>query len=68
VPILEARALEGIGHAHLHDGNPGEAAPSLNEALTIYQRLGASSARRVQEYLDRHGLTPATPSHNPDHA
>jgi tetratricopeptide (TPR) repeat protein len=63
VPILEARALEGIGLAHLHDGNPGQAAPHLNEALTIYERIGAAGARRVQQYLHRHGLTP---SQNPD--
>jgi tetratricopeptide (TPR) repeat protein len=39
-PLEEARALEGIGHSQLQDGNPAEAAAHLGQALTIYQRLG----------------------------
>ena len=53
----EARALEGLGQAHLHDGSPGQAAGPLREALTIYQRIGAPAARRVQEIIQNHKLT-----------
>jgi len=56
VPLEEARALEGIGQAHLKDGNPGEATAYLRQAFTIYQRIGAPSARRVQETLRQHSL------------
>ena len=51
IPLEEARALEGIGHSHLHDGNPSEATASLEQALTLYQRIAAPAARRVQETL-----------------
>ncbi|MFI5269739.1 MAG: tetratricopeptide repeat protein, partial [Chloroflexota bacterium] len=57
VPLEEARALAGIGYTHLHDGNPRQAAAHLRQALTIYQRIGTPSAKRVQETLDRHGLS-----------
>ena len=43
--------------AYLHDGNPGEAVPHLRHALSIYQRVGAHAARRVQQTLYDHGLT-----------
>jgi len=33
-PLEEARALEGIGRCHLHDGNPGEGIAHLQQALT----------------------------------
>ncbi|HEX9542073.1 MAG TPA: hypothetical protein VGA04_28415 [Streptosporangiaceae bacterium] len=44
-PAEEARALEGIGHCSLllHDGNPGEAATHVRQALAIYERIGAPS-------------------------
>jgi hypothetical protein len=32
----EARALEGLGQAHLHDGHRGHAAAHLQQALAIY--------------------------------
>ena len=57
----QARALEGIGNSHLHDGNPGQAAEYLWQALAIYQRIGAPAAQRVQETLQRHRLPSATP-------
>ena len=41
IPFEEARALEGIGHSYLHDGNPSQAAPPLRQALAIYQRTDA---------------------------
>ena len=50
-PSEEARALEGIGHSHLRDGNPTQAAAPLRDALAIYQRIAAPAARRVQETL-----------------
>ena len=59
----EARALEGLGDSHLHDGDPGQAAVYLRQALAIYQSLGAPAAQRVQEILQRHGLTVITPEH-----
>jgi len=52
----EARALEGIGNSHLREGNPGQAAAYLQQALTIYQRLGAPGAYRVQEALRSQSL------------
>jgi hypothetical protein len=56
----EARALEGIGRSLTQDGNPGEGAASLRQALTIYQRIGAPGARRVQETLLGHRTRQAT--------
>jgi tetratricopeptide (TPR) repeat protein/transcriptional regulator with XRE-family HTH domain len=47
----QARALEGIGHSYVRDGHAGEATAQLEQALTIYQRIGAPAARRVQETL-----------------
>ena len=47
----EARALEGIGNSHLQEGNPSQAVAPLRQALTIYQRIGAPGAERVQETL-----------------
>jgi tetratricopeptide (TPR) repeat protein len=60
VPFEEARALEGLGRAHLQDGDPAEAAVHLRQALSIYQRIGVQAARRVQEALHQHGLTAST--------
>jgi tetratricopeptide (TPR) repeat protein len=56
----EAIALEGLGHSHLQDGNPGQATDYLRQALAIYQRIGAPAARRVQQTLQKHGLTSTT--------
>lgn len=50
-PPEEARALEGIGHSHLRDGHPSEAAACLDQALALYQRIAAPATRRVQETL-----------------
>ena len=49
LPLEEARALEGIGRSHIRDGNRNEGIECLNQALCIYQRIGAPAARRVQE-------------------
>jgi tetratricopeptide (TPR) repeat protein/transcriptional regulator with XRE-family HTH domain len=61
-PPEEALALEGLGHSHLQDGNPGQATEYLGQALAIYQRIGDAAARRVQETLHQHRLTPTTES------
>jgi tetratricopeptide (TPR) repeat protein/transcriptional regulator with XRE-family HTH domain len=59
-PLEEARALEGIGRSHLQDGNLGQGAAHLRQALSIYQHIGAPAARRTQEILQEHGLTPVS--------
>src|SRR5262249_44969006 len=58
----EARALEGIGNSHHREGNPSQAAAYLQQALTIYQRLGAPGAQRVHETL----RSPRLPGHGRD--
>jgi tetratricopeptide (TPR) repeat protein/transcriptional regulator with XRE-family HTH domain len=57
-PPEEARALEGIGNSHLRDGNPSQAAAYLQQALAIYQRIGAPEAKRTEETLRHHRMTP----------
>jgi len=54
----EARALEGIGNSYLREGDPSQAAAHLQQALTIHQRIGAPGARRVEETLRHHRMTP----------
>ena len=56
LPLQQARALEGTGRSHLHDGELPEAARHLQQALTIYQRIKAPAARRVQQTLHDHAL------------
>jgi len=65
-PLQEARALEGIGHSHLHDASPSPATADFQQALAIYQRIGSPGAQRVQETLRRHLLppTPTQPAHH----
>jgi tetratricopeptide (TPR) repeat protein/transcriptional regulator with XRE-family HTH domain len=60
VPLEEARALEGLGNSHLQDGNHSQATTHLRQALKIYQRISAPGARRVQQTLQKHGLTSTT--------
>ena len=55
-PLQEARALEGIGQCHLRDGHPGDGTAYLRQALTIYQRIGAPGAQRVQGTLHDRGI------------
>jgi hypothetical protein len=50
---------------HLQDGDTEEAAQCLEQALGIYQRIGAHAARRVRQTLDDHGLTAAGPAPTP---
>ena len=54
----EARALEGIGNSHLREGSPSQGVAYLQQALTGYQRLGTPGAKRVQETLRHHRMTP----------
>ena len=60
-PLQEARALEGIGHSYLQDGNPDQATTHLQQALAIYQHIGTPDAQRVQETLRQQALGPASP-------
>jgi tetratricopeptide (TPR) repeat protein len=50
-PVEEARALEGIGRCHVQEGNPGQGAADLRQALAIYRRIGAPEAQRVETTL-----------------
>ena len=50
-PVLKARALEGIGRSHIREGNPGQGKMHLQQALAIYQRIGAPEAQRVETTL-----------------
>ena len=40
-PAGEAQAREGIGRSHIQEGNPGQGAKDLQQALAIYRRIGA---------------------------
>jgi hypothetical protein len=53
-PLEEARALEGIGHSQIRDGNPGEGFARLHQALAIYQRIATPDAQRVLDMLRDH--------------
>jgi len=44
----EARALEGIGRCHLHDGHTTD---GTTLRLVVHQRIGAAAARGVEETL-----------------
>ena len=54
----QARALEGIGNIYLREGNLSRAAAYLQQALAIHQRIGAPGAKRIEETLRRHQMTP----------
>jgi tetratricopeptide (TPR) repeat protein/transcriptional regulator with XRE-family HTH domain len=56
----EARALEGLGRAHIHGSNHGKGLDCLRQALTIYQRIGAPAAQRLQETLRGPSLPEST--------
>jgi Tfp pilus assembly protein PilF len=58
-PLEEARALEGLGLCHLQEGHTREGRAHLQQALTIYQRIGAPGAWRVQQDLLGHHATTA---------
>ena len=47
----QARALEGMGTCHLRDGKRASGEESLRHALAIYEKIGSSSAGRVQRTL-----------------
>ena len=46
-PAGEAQAREGIGRSHIQEGNLGQGARNLQQALAIYRRTGAPEAQRV---------------------
>ena len=50
-PVLQARALEGIGRCYVRDGNPGQGTAHLRQALAIYQSIGAPEAQHVETTL-----------------
>ena len=47
-PAEEARALEGIGQSHLQEGNTGQGAADLQQALAIYRCIGTHEAQRAE--------------------
>ena len=51
-PLDEAHALEGIARCQAH-ANTQAAITSLQEAVTIYQRIGAAETLAATEYLTR---------------
>lgn len=50
-PYQEARALEGIGQCHIEEGDPGKGIARLRQALTIFQRMGAPEAQRIEKLM-----------------
>jgi len=62
VRLEEARALEGLGHCLLRDGDHDDGAAHWQQALAIYERIGAPDAQRIRETLREHGITTAPPS------
>ncbi|MFG2332200.1 ATP-binding protein [Streptomyces sp. NPDC048604] len=49
-PLLEARALEGLGHCLLRT-DTAQGFVKLREAHTVYRRIGAPDASRVEQAL-----------------
>ena len=46
-PAGEAQAREGIGRSRIQEGNRGQGAKDLQQALAIYRRIGAPEAQCV---------------------
>jgi tetratricopeptide (TPR) repeat protein len=65
-PLEVARALEGIGRYNLQDANPVEGLAYLQQALTIYEQIGAPYAGRVEEVLREHRAEAAGPTRASD--
>jgi hypothetical protein len=57
--LEEARALEGIGRCHLQDGDTVAGIARLRQALSIYKRIGAPGAQRIQQILLSHHVRTA---------
>jgi tetratricopeptide (TPR) repeat protein len=53
-PLREARAREGLGHCHLHQGQTHDGLACLHQALALYRRLGTPDTQRVQTTLHTH--------------
>jgi tetratricopeptide (TPR) repeat protein len=49
-PAGEAQAREGIGRSHIQEGNPGQGAKNLQQALAVYRRIGAPEAQCVRAH------------------
>ena len=47
----QARALEGMGRCYLHDGDLGQGAGPLHQALAIYERIGSPGVKRVADVI-----------------
>ena len=60
-PLEEARALEGLGHCLLQDGDLVAAAAHWQQALAICRRIGAPDTLPIQETLRQDGITTAPP-------
>lgn len=54
-PLVRARATEGIGRCAVRDGETGQGAARLREALEIYQRIGAPRGQIVAQLLTELG-------------
>ena len=61
VRLEEARALEGLGHCLLQDGDLVAAAAHWQQALAICRRIGAPDTLPIQETLRQDGITTAPP-------
>ena len=48
-PVEEAKALEAIGRSHVQEGNRGQGAADIQQALAIYQRIGAPEAQHARD-------------------
>jgi tetratricopeptide (TPR) repeat protein len=53
-PLHEARAQEGLGHCHLHQGQTTDGLACLHHALALYHRLGTPDTHRVETTLHTH--------------
>ena len=66
-PLEGARALEGIGHGHLHDHDRSEAAGYLEQAREVYRRIGTPGLARVEQTLRDQGLASTAATSARDH-
>jgi tetratricopeptide (TPR) repeat protein len=48
-PVEEAKALEAIGRSHVQEGNRGQGAADIQQALAIYRRIGAPEAQHARD-------------------
>ena len=48
-PVEEAKALEAIRRSHVQEGNPGQGAGNIQQALAIYRRIGVPEAQHARD-------------------